>query len=65
MEIMIDEHAESSRTCAACSKTMTKGYCIADGAEYYCSDECLHTEISKEEYDELFDMDCAYWTEWE
>ena len=43
---------------------MQSGYVIDDGEEYYCSDECLYSWYSKEEYDELCQMDLAYWTEW-
>ncbi len=30
----------------------------------YCSDECLWSMYSEEEYDELCQEDLAYWTEW-
>ena len=44
---------------------MTAGYVINDGEEYYCSDDCLHSAYSTEEYEELCQMDLAYWTQWE
>lgn len=56
---------EDARICSACSKEMTVGYCVGDGANYYCSDECLHTEMTQEEYNALYDDGQAYWTEWE
>ena len=53
------------RICTACGRRMVKGYVIGDGAEYYCDDECLSSYYSEEEYDQLCQMDQAYWTEWE
>lgn len=44
---------------------MDSGYCIQDGLEYYCSDECLHKHYSEEDYLDMYDCDEAYWTEWE
>lgn len=44
---------------------MTEGYCIRDGEEYFCSDDCLSSTYSPEEYDELCQEDLAYWTSWE
>ncbi|GAA0179057.1 hypothetical protein SH2C18_20050 [Clostridium sediminicola] len=44
---------------------MREGYCIGDGEDYYCTDECLHKEITEDEYIELYKRDVAYWTEWE
>ena len=58
---------EFARNCTACSAGMNEGYCIGDGIEYYCSDACLHTEITHEEYMELYDdgEGDSYWTAWE
>lgn len=55
------------RTCTHCSKSMTKGYCIDNGCEYYCSDECLHEHYTEEEYLDMYDNGegDSYWTEWE
>ena len=55
------------RTCNECDKEMTEGYCIENGIEYYCSDECLHKNITEEEYLKLYDNGNgdSYWTEWE
>ena len=38
------------RRCSICGKLMREGYCVDMGAAYYCSDECLHTEYSEEEW---------------
>ncbi|MBN2878674.1 MAG: hypothetical protein JXN65_03495 [Clostridia bacterium] len=58
------EEDDSTRTCTACGAIMTEGYCVGDGESYYCSDECLHKEMTEEEYMDLYNNDCAYWTEW-
>ena len=58
---------EEPRVCSVCGKEMTEGFCIENGLEYYCSDECLHKNISEEEYERLYDNGNgdSYWTEWE
>ena len=55
-----------ARECNACGKGMNEGYCIEGGMEYYCSDACLHTEITHEEYMELYadGEGDSYWTDW-
>lgn len=60
-----EEQKEESRVCSECVKKMNSGYVINDGDEYYCSDECLHKNITPERYKEMNEDDCAYWTEWE
>lgn len=55
----------NERKCNECGAIVTSGYCINDGDEYYCSDECLWGWYSEEEYDELCQQGLAYWTEWE
>lgn len=52
------------RTCDCCGAPMIDGFCIRDGMEYFCSDDCLHSTYTKEEYLELYDADEAYWTSW-
>lgn len=52
------------RRCSVCGALMTEGYlCEGDGSTY-CSDECLHKEVSEEEYDRLYDEGVMYYTEW-
>lgn len=51
------------RTCSACGAKMAEGY-IVDDCEYYCSDDCLHTKYTPEEYAEMYENDIAFWTEW-
>lgn len=55
-----------AQECNACNKGMNEGYCIEGGMEYYCSDACLHTEITHEEYMELYadGEGDSYWTTW-
>ena len=55
---------EEMRKCSICGKSMVDGYCIEDGLEYYCDDECLHKKYTQKEYIELYEEGLAYWTEW-
>ena len=57
---------EHIRCCSECGKPMYEGFCIENGVEYYCSEECLHKHISEEEYDKLYDdgKGDSYWTSW-
>lgn len=52
------------RKCTVCGESILEGYCIHDGEEYFCSDDCLHAYYSEEEYEELCELDEAYWTTW-
>ena len=51
------------RTCDICGKELQSGYVINDGEEYYC-ENCLSKKYTKEEYNEMYENDEAYWTEW-
>lgn len=55
------------RKCTECGDLMHSGYCIDEGASYYCKDECLYKNMTQEEYLELYDDGDgdSYWTEWE
>ena len=55
---------EEYRECSTCHSIMQEGYCIDDGEEYFCSDDCLHSSYSPKEYEELCEQDRGYWTEW-
>ena len=57
---------EHIRVCSECGKPMMEGFCIEDGAEYYCSEDCLHKNLSDEEYENLYDdgRGNSYWTSW-
>ena len=66
-ESLVDElDLEHIRVCSECGKPMYEGYCIEDGAEYYCSDECLHKNLSDKQYEKLYDegRGNSYWTSW-
>jgi len=66
-EELVDElELEHIRVCSECGKPMYEGYCIEDGAEYYCSDECLHKNLTDKEYEKLYDegRGNSYWTSW-
>ena len=54
------------RICNNCKKRMQEGFVINSGCEYYCSDDCLHTKYTQEEYMELYDEGegDSYWTDW-
>jgi len=54
------------RICSECNKGMREGYVIDGGAEYYCTDECLHKHYTEEEWEDMYDdgNSDSYWTEW-
>lgn len=49
-------------TCKVCGEDTEHGFIV--GGEIHCSEKCLHKVVTPEEYEELFDNDEAYWTEW-
>ena len=58
------------RSCSVCNKLMLKGYCIEDGYDYACSDDCLKELFTSEEIKGLdsdgdgeFDVFYTEWTE--
>lgn len=59
------EHEIGLRVCSVCGKLMPEGYCQDMGYKYYCSDECLHTDFTDEEWKiECEENDQSYWTVW-
>lgn len=54
-ELVYELCLDHVRCCSVCGRAMTEGYCIENGVSYYCSDECMHTEMTDEEYLELYD----------
>jgi hypothetical protein len=54
------------RICSVCNDLMFEGYCIEGGEAYYCSDECRDTEMTQEQFEELYDDSDGdtYWTQW-
>ena len=57
---------KEKRICSECGREMIEGYCIENGLDYYCSDECLHKNMTEEEYLELYNdgEGDSYYTEW-
>jgi hypothetical protein len=55
-----------ARRCEKCGKGMIEGFVIDGGAQYYCSEECLHKDVSPEEWEQLYEEGGdSYWTTWE
>jgi hypothetical protein len=54
-----------ARKCTCCGKGMNEGYFA--NYEYFCTDECLHTEYPPYTWLKFTeeDEDNHYWTEWE
>lgn len=54
------------RICDHCGAVMLEGYMIEDGAEHYCSNECLRAHYTEEEYLEMYDNGngSSCYTEW-
>lgn len=42
------------RKCDVCNSYMIEGYCIEEGTSYYCTDECMLTEMTIEEFNNLY-----------
>ena len=61
----LSEKLDCFRVCDECGKPMIEGY-VVDGRDTYCSDACLHKQLTEEEFKELYndgDGD-TYWTTW-
>lgn len=64
-EIFTERFNEEIFVCSERGAFMQKGYCIRNGEEYYCSDECLHEHYTEQEWSEMYeDGGENYWTEW-
>jgi hypothetical protein len=66
LRISLDECEEDYRECHTCGDKIDEGYCIENGEEYYCSDECLYTKYTIEEYEEMYNNGDgnSYYTSW-
>ena len=55
------------RKCSHCGQPMSEGYAIDGGDEYYCSEKCLHTKYTPEQYKEMYadGEGDSYWTEFD
>lgn len=59
-----------ARKCNKCGQGMNEGFCIYEGEEYYCDDNCLHSVYSKSVWEGMYDAEDignspSYWTQWE
>lgn len=61
------ESDDSYRICSDCKEIMTEGYVIDNGLDYYCSDTCLEKNMSRKEFNKLYNdgEGDSYWTNWE
>lgn len=61
----LEDKLDCFRVCYACREPMLDGFLI-DGANHYCSEECLHTVLTDEEYLERYEElgSDTFWTTW-
>ena len=52
------------RKCSICGVPVIAGYCVNDGMDYYCSDECLAKVFTEDEWEIVYQTDGGYYTEW-
>lgn len=61
----LEDKLDCFRICDACGEPMLDGF-VVQGANHYCSEDCLHTVMTEEEYmkeHEECDSD-TFWTTW-
>jgi hypothetical protein len=60
--------------CDNCGAGMNEGYVIEGANEHYCSDDCLHKNVSPDDFQQFYignmdDHDIPdiqiYWTDWQ
>ena len=56
--------SDTLRICSKCGHIMQHGYYFEGTGDYYCSDACLRIDMTEEEYQQAYEEDEAYWTEW-
>ena len=64
---LVDElDLEHIRVCSECGKPMYEGYCIEDGFAYYCTDDCLHVNMTDKQFEKLYNegRGNSYYTSW-
>lgn len=52
------------RICSQCGAVMSEGFCIGDGEEYYCTEECRNARYTLAEWEVIYDSGNGYWTTW-
>jgi hypothetical protein len=64
---MIIDGIKYAAKCDECGKGMREGYVIEGGVAHYCTDDCLHKNMTPAEFEELYDDGDgdSYWTEWD
>lgn len=64
---ILEEADINIRQCSSCNKLMVEGYVIENGEEYYCCDKCLESNMTREEFEELYNdgEGDSYFTQWE
>lgn len=62
----LSEKLDCFRICDHCHRPMIEGYCIDDGCEHYCSEDCLHNHYSDEEFEWMYanGNGTSYYTNW-
>ena len=53
------------RMCKYCGKPLKIGFCVHQGAEYYCSTKCLEKKYTQKQIDKLRCTDDCFYMEWE
>lgn len=63
----LEEAEIEIRQCSNCSRLMVEGYVIENGEEYYCCDKCLESNMTREEFEELYKEGegDSYFTQWD
>lgn len=65
LEWLEEGQEEDFRVCSLCNSVVQNGYVVGDGLEYYCSDNCLNKKYTSKEWNELYNEDCGYYTEFD
>lgn len=54
------------RKCTSCHDIMGEGYVVFGGEAYYCTDKCLHTVYTPDEWADIYEngYDDSYYTLW-
>ena len=66
IEESFEELGIEVRICSVCNKVMIQGYCVEDGYEYACSDECIKSLIAPDKLETIQskgEID-IYYTDW-
>ena len=59
------DRRQTCRRCSVCGRLMCEGYCENMGEAYFCSDACLHSRYTTDEWlAECASNDQSYFTTW-